>query len=94
MRIRSQKGAAGGGAALQIPVPLSQRQRRRASIEWIIGAASKKKNLGSGKSNFAQRIAQELIAVVQGTSSILERRNAIHKLGVAARANIVLPRKR
>ncbi|KAF1845241.1 30S ribosomal protein-like protein S7 [Cucurbitaria berberidis CBS 394.84] len=94
MRIRSQRGAAGGGVALQIPVPLGQRQRRRAAVQWIMGAASKRRNMGSGKGSFAQRIAQELIAVVQGTSSIWERRNAIHKLGVAARANIVLPRKK
>jgi small subunit ribosomal protein S7 len=94
MRIRSQRGAAGGGVALQIPVPLGQRQRRRAAFEWIMTAASKRRNMGSGKGSFAQRIAQELIAVVQGTSGIWDRRNAIHKLGVAARANIVLPRKR
>lgn len=94
MRIRSQRGAAGGGVALQIPVPLGQRQRRRAAIQWILAAASKRRNVGSGKGSFAQRIAQELIAVVQGTSGIWDRRNAIHKLGVAARANIVLPRKR
>lgn len=94
MRIRSQRGAAGGGVALQIPVPLGQRQRRRVAIQWIMAAASKRRNSGSGKGSLAQRIASELIAVVQGTSGIWERRNAIHKLGVAARANIVLPRKR
>lgn len=94
MRIRSQRGAAGGGVALQIPVPLGQRQRRRAAIEWIMGAASKRRNVGSGKGSFAQRIAQELVAVIEGRSSIWDKRNAIHKLGVAARSNIVLPRKR
>jgi small subunit ribosomal protein S7 len=94
MRIRSQRGAAGGGVALQIPVPLGQRQRRRQAMQWIMGAASKRRNLGSGKNSLGQRIAQEMIAVIEGRSSIWERRNAIHKLGVAARANIVLPRKR
>jgi small subunit ribosomal protein S7 len=94
MRIRAQKGAAGGGVALQIPVPLGQRQRRRAAVQWILAAASKRRNVGSGKGSFAQRIAQEMIAVVEGRSSIWERRNAIHKLGVAARANIVLPKKK
>jgi small subunit ribosomal protein S7 len=94
MRIRAQKGAAGGGVALQIPVPLGQRQRRRAAVEWILGAASKRRNVGSGKGSFAQRIAQEMIAVVEGRSAIWDRRNGIHKLGVAARANIVLPKKR
>ena len=36
LRIRSQKGAAGGGAALQIPVPLGVRQRRRQAVQWIL----------------------------------------------------------
>jgi small subunit ribosomal protein S7 len=94
MRIRSQKGAAGGGVALQIPVPLGQRQRRAAALNWIIGNASKRNNVGSGRGSLAQRIAQELIAVVEGRSSIWDRRNAMHKQGVAARANIILPRKR
>lgn len=94
MRLRSQRGAAGGGVALQIPVPLGQRQRRRTAVEWILGNASKRRTTGSGKGGFAQRVAQELIAVVEGRSSVWERRNAIHKQGVAARANIVLPRRR
>lgn len=50
--------------------------------------------MGSGRGGFAQRIAQELISVVEGRSGVWDRRNAVHKLGVAARANLVLPRKR
>lgn len=94
MRLRSQKGAAGGGVALQIPVPLGQRQRRRTAVEWILSAASKRRNMGSGKGSFAHRVATEIIGVVEGRSTVWDRRNAIHKLGVSARANIVLPRKR
>ena len=87
-RLRSQKGAAGGGVALQIPVPLTLRQRRRASIMWILDAASKKRSKGSGRSMFAHKVADELIAIVEGKSSIWEKRQGIHKLGVAARANL------
>ncbi|KAF2689950.1 ribosomal protein S7 [Lentithecium fluviatile CBS 122367] len=94
LRIRLQKGAAGGGAALQLPLPLGQRQRRRTAVQWILSAASRRRNTGSGKGSFAQRVAQEIVAVVEGKSSLWERRNAIHKQGVAARANIILPRKR
>ena len=90
-RIRNQKGAAGGGVALQIPVPLGQRQRRRTAVEWILTSASRKK---STKGSFAQKVAEELVGVVEGRSTVWERRNAIHKQGVAARANLVLPRKR
>ncbi|KAF2193480.1 ribosomal protein S7 [Zopfia rhizophila CBS 207.26] len=94
LRIRSQKGAAGGGVALQIPVPLGQRQRRRTAVQWILAAATRRRHRGSGKGGFAQRIAEELISVVEGRSAVWERRHAVHKLGVAARANVVLPRKR
>ena len=94
LRIRAQKGAAGGGVALQIPVPLSQRQRRRTAIQWILGAASKRRNTGSGKNSLGQRVAQEMISVIEGKSGVWDRRNAVHKLGVAARSNIVLPRRR
>ena len=80
--------------ALQIPVPLSKRQRRRTAIEWILGAASKRRNVGSGKNSLGQRVAQEMISVIEGKSGVWDKRNGIHKLGVAARANIVLPKRR
>lgn len=88
LRIRSQRGAAGGGASLQIPVPLRIRQRRRKAMEWILEAASKRKSRGSGKGQFAQRVAEELIAVVEGRSGVWERRTAVHKLGISARSNV------
>jgi len=88
IRIRSQKGAAGGGAALQIPVPLGVKQRRRQAVQWILDAANKKKSRGSGKSQFAQRVAEELISCVEGRSSAWERRALVHKNGTSARANL------
>src|ERR1700753_501824 len=87
LRIRSQRGAAGGGVALQIPRPLGKRQRRRMAIQWILAAASKRRNRGSGKGSFAQRVAEELVAVVEGKSGVWDRRNGLHKQAVAARAN-------
>jgi len=94
IRIKSIRGAAGGGMALQLPNPLGLRQRRRVAIKWILDAASKRKNTGSGKGGFAQRVAQELIAVVEGRSGVWDRRGGIHKLGVAARANMMLANRR
>jgi len=88
MRIRQQKGAAGGGAALQIPVPLGLRQRRRTAVQWILDAVNKKKSRGSGKGQFAQRVAEELIGVVEGKSSAWDRRGLIHKSATGARANL------
>lgn len=88
LRIRSQRGAAGGGVALQIPIPLNVRQRRRTAVMWVLDAVSKKRTSGSGRTMFAHKVADELIAIVEGKSSVWDRRNGVHKLGVAARANL------
>lgn len=88
LRIRSQRGAAGGGVALQIPVPLGLRQRRRQAMMWILDVVSKKKSRGSGNNTFAQRLAEEFISVVEGRSGVWTRRDAIHKLGTTARSNL------
>ncbi|KAF2220481.1 ribosomal protein S7 domain-containing protein [Elsinoe ampelina] len=88
MRIRSQRGAAGGGAALQIPVPLTVRQRRRQAFKWILDSASKKPNKGTGKWDFSRRVADEIIAVVEGKSALWERRTGVHKVATTARSNL------
>lgn len=94
LRIRSQKGAAGGGASLQIPVPLGVRQRRRQAIKWILDSASKKQSRSSGRGMFAQRFAEEIISVVEGKSSVWEKRGLVHKTGTSARANLTFYSKR
>ena len=94
LRIRSQRGAAGGGVALQIPIPLNLRQRRRTAVMWILDVVAKKRTKGSGRTMFAHKIADELIAIVEGRSGVWERRNAVHKLGIAARANLSFGRRR
>jgi small subunit ribosomal protein S7 len=88
LRLRSQKGAAGGGVALQIPVPLGLRQRRRQAMEWILDAVSKKKSRSSGRLTFPQRLAEEFISVIEGKSAVWTRRDAVHKLGTTARSNL------
>ena len=88
LRIRSQRGAAGGGVALQIPIPLNVRQRRRTAVMWILDVVAKKRTKGSGRTMFAHKIADELIAIVEGKSGVWDRRNGVHKLGIAARANL------
>jgi len=94
LRIRSQKGAAGGGAALQIPVPLGVRQRRRQAIEWILDSVNKKKSRGSGRAMFAQKFADEIISVVEGRSTVWDRRGLVHKTGTSARANLMFGGRR
>lgn len=88
VRIRSMRGLAGGGASLDVPMPLAVRQRRRTAFMWILGVVNKKKSVGSGRAQFPHRVAQEIIAVVEGRSSVWERRHLVHKLGTSARANL------
>ncbi|PYH79902.1 plasma membrane phosphate transporter Pho87 [Aspergillus uvarum CBS 121591] len=83
VKLRQQKGIVGGGASVQIPVPLALRQRRRTAIRWIIDASDKRRD-----SNFAMRVAQELVSVAEGRSGAWDRREMVHKLGVAGRSNL------
>ncbi|KAI0998878.1 hypothetical protein K3495_g9318 [Podosphaera aphanis] len=94
LRIRSERGAAGGGAALQIPVPLAQRQRRRQAVMWILDSVNKRQSRGSGRGMFAKRFADEIINVIEGKSSAWDKRNLVHKTGTTARNNINFRRRR
>ncbi|KAG5914609.1 hypothetical protein E4U42_000403 [Claviceps africana] len=88
LKVRNIAGAGGGGRALELPVPLAVRQRRRIAIKWILDVIEKKPSKGSGKKQFPHRIAEEIIAVVEGRSGVWEKRKQVHKLGTAARANV------
>jgi small subunit ribosomal protein S7 len=87
MRIRNQRGAAGGGVALQIPAPLGEKQRRRTVLKWILDAAEKKQS-GGGKGALAKKIADEIVSIAEGRSQVWNKRDLVHKMGVSARANV------
>ncbi|OHF00234.1 30S ribosomal protein S7 [Colletotrichum orchidophilum] len=88
IKIRRIAGGAGGGRPLELPAPLAVRQRRRAAFQWILDVVNKKSSKGSGRTQFAHRVADELIAVAEGRSSVWEKRLAMHKLGTTTRANL------
>lgn len=83
LKIRQQRGIAGGGASTPIPVPLGLRQRRRTAIQWILDAAGKRKETA-----LADRVAKEIISVAEGKSGVWERRALVHRLAVSARSNV------
>ncbi|RMD41762.1 hypothetical protein DV735_g3357, partial [Chaetothyriales sp. CBS 134920] len=89
VKIRQQKGMAGGGASTPIPVPLRVKQRRRTAIQWILQAAESRK-----ETRLAERLAKEIIKVADGTSSAWEKRQQVHRLAVVARSNIRLTMRR
>ncbi|CAG8925640.1 unnamed protein product [Penicillium salamii] len=88
-RIRQQKGIAGGGAAVQIPMPLNLRQRRRTAIRWIIDGSAKRRD-----TSFSRRVAAEIVAVAEGRSGVWEKRDQQHKIGISGRANLSTPMRR
>ena len=82
LRIKNVKGS--GGFRESVPSPLSLRQRRRKAVMWIIDAADKKK----ARLSLAERLADEIVAVVEGRSSAWEKRQQVHKTAVASRSNV------
>ncbi|KAL0632263.1 hypothetical protein Q9L58_008862 [Maublancomyces gigas] len=82
MKITAAKGA--GGTKDLIPSPLNVRQRRRAALEWICNAADKRKD----RDRLAVRFADEIVSVVEGRSSVWEKRSQIHRQAIMARANV------
>jgi small subunit ribosomal protein S7 len=90
VKIMRISGGAGGGRALEIPSPLPVRQRRRQAFLWILDSVNKKPSVGSGRTQLAHRIASEIIAVVEGRSSVWDKRQTIHKQGTGARSNLTV----
>ena len=75
-----------GSKVLQVPTPMTERQRRRKAIVWILEASDKRK----GEKLFKDRLASEFLAVVNGNSGALVKKNQLHKMALANRANASL----
>lgn len=91
IRIRGFTGLAGGGKALEVPVPIDRRARRRIAFSWIMDVVNKKESPGSGRKMLPHRIGAEIVAVAQGTSSVWDKRHELHKRGMTIRANLSSP---
>lgn len=58
---------------------------------WIMDAVNKRPSMGSGKKMLAHRIGEEIVSVIEGRSSVWDKRNQLHKLGTSVRANLNSP---
>lgn len=88
LKITRIRGAAGGGRALELPTSLTLRQRRRQAFIWILDSATKKPSRASGRYLFAQKVADEIIAIIEGRSALWAKRDALHKAATVTRANL------
>ncbi|KAK0532295.1 hypothetical protein OC835_003390 [Tilletia horrida] len=79
VRMQSSKS---GGKITQIPIPLNPRQSKHRGIKAIIEASKKRSDR-----YISTRIAREMVAVLEGSSSVLSRKEEQHKVAMANRAN-------
>ncbi|KAH6919303.1 ribosomal protein S7 domain-containing protein [Coprinopsis sp. MPI-PUGE-AT-0042] len=80
VRVKSTKV---GARSIVRPVALSERQRTRQGIEWIIEASHNKPGMEMQK-----RLAKEMIAVVRGDSAALSKKEQVHKGAMIARGSL------
>ncbi|KIM49762.1 hypothetical protein M413DRAFT_438899 [Hebeloma cylindrosporum] len=73
--VRCKRQKERGGKATLRPMALSERQRMRIGIKWIVTAVEKR---GTPGRTHAERLARELLAVIKGTSSVLSLKEQMH----------------
>jgi ribosomal protein S7 len=94
LKLKSQKK---GSKSVQIPTPLALKQQRRLGILWIIKGAQKRSAKQNGKYLFGDKIAQEILGILQGTSCFaIEKKRELYTLALQNKANVVMapPTKR
>ncbi len=52
-------------------------------MKWVLGSADKR-----NEAKLADRVSREIISVAEGTSSVWDKRQAVHKTAVTARVNV------
>ncbi|TFK24668.1 ribosomal protein S7 [Coprinopsis marcescibilis] len=72
-----------GARSITRPVALSERQRTAQGIRWILEASKNKPGI-----HMQLRLAKEMISVVKGDSSALEKKSALHRAAMLARGTL------
>ena len=73
-----------GGAAYQIPVPVSVRRQLSLAIRWLIEAARTRPN--KEYHTFAEKLAAELIDACNNTGGAVKKKENIHRMAEANKA--------
>ncbi|KAI9061635.1 ribosomal protein S7 [Trametes sanguinea] len=72
------------------PMPLTERQRARMAIAWILEAAKKRGGVDS-----SEQFAREIIEILKGekNNAVIKKKLEMHKLAVLHRGNVLRPPK-
>lgn len=84
--VRFKRMYLGGGKIVQCPVPLTEKAGRRRSAANLVQVADRR-----SETKFEVRLAKEILAVLDGNSGVLKKKEEIHKEGVRQRGNLNLP---
>jgi len=69
-----------GGATYQVPMEVRPERKMALAMRWIIGAAR------SGKGNFSDLLAKELMDAFNNTGESIRKRETLHKMADANKA--------
>ena len=77
VRVASMKK---GAKTRLVPVPLADKQRTFYAVKWIL-----KQSGNRGEQKLEQRLAKEIIAIIEGSSRVLNQKAEVHKVALANR---------
>jgi len=72
-----------GAKNVHKPVALGEKQKTRFAVQWILEASDSK----PGKT-LEERLAREIIAVLEGNSKALAKKMELHRLAMVNRGNV------
>jgi small subunit ribosomal protein S7 len=73
-----------GGAAYQVPMPVSPRRQFSLSIRWLVQYAETRSN--ADNHTFADKLAGEIIDAYHNTGAAIKKRDDIHRMAEANKA--------
>jgi small subunit ribosomal protein S7 len=81
MEVRSRRI---GGAAYQVPMPVSPRRQFSLGIRWLVTYAQKRSN--SEYHTFGEKLAAEVVDALNGIGGAIKKRDDVHKMADANKA--------
>ncbi|KAI0043497.1 ribosomal protein S7 [Auriscalpium vulgare] len=72
-----------GAKTVARPIALGEKQRTRYAVDWILKTVKEKKN----GQTLEERLARELIAVLNGDSGVLKKKEEAHRFAMVNRGN-------
>ncbi len=73
-----------GGAAYQVPMPVSPRRQFSLSIRWLVEYASARSS--SEYHTFAEKLAAEIMDAYNNVGNAIKKRDDVHKMAEANKA--------